>query len=226
MRLNTSRSGSGGFRGRLMLPRSLVSHDSANARSFCSQHRNSVMPFLVPMLAWCSRGWSLKALRFRWGHRLAACTGMRSVYSVTTLRVRFVPSQPRDWCYPRESFGRLDAPGRQWLPPDPAGPALAVSKFRAAVMQLAVREFKTVEGVAQEELARRDLRSDAMNMWNARLCGRANLSTQDMVTLMMVLPGAKPSEEAIRAFVDVAEGSAPRPKYWGYPDTSRARPGG
>lgn len=88
-----------------------------------------------------------------------------------------------------------------------------------------MREFKTEQGVAQEELARRDLRSDAMNMWNARLCGRANLTTQDLATLMMVLPGAMPSEEANRVFIDVAEGRVARPKFWNYPDTSKARRG-
>ena len=104
---------------------------------------------------------------------------------------------------------------------------MAVAKFRAAVMQnvvaLAVRSFKNLKGVPQEELARRDDRSDAMKMWNARLCGRANLTAQDMATLMMVLPGAMPTEETVRHFIDVAEGTAPRPKFWDYPDTSARR---
>lgn len=93
------------------------------------------------------------------------------------------------------------------------------------VVALAVRDFKTLKGVAQEELARRDLRSDSMNMWNARLCGRANLTMQDIATLMMVLPGAMPSEETVRLFIDVAEGTVPRPQFWKYPDTSKAHPG-
>ena len=115
-----------------------------------------------------------------------------------------------------------------WLPPDPNGDPLAVSKFRAAVMQnaivLAVRGFKNLKGVPQEELARLDLRSDSMNMWNARLCGRANLTTQDIATLTVVLPGALPGEEAIRVLIDVAEGTMPRPKFWNFPDSSKARP--
>jgi hypothetical protein len=116
-----------------------------------------------------------------------------------------------------------------WLPPDPDGEPLAVSKFRAAVMQnvivLAVREHKSLQGLPQEALGRRDLRSDSMNMWNARLCGRANLTMQDMATLMMVLPGAMPGEESVRLFIDVAEGTVPRPKFWDYPDSSQAHSG-
>ncbi len=143
--------------------------------------------------------------------------------------MRVVTSQPRDWCTPKESFGRLDATERVWLPPDPDGEPLLVSKFRAAVMQnaivLAVRGHKNVEGVGQEGLARLDLRSDSMNMWNARLCGRANLTTQDIATLTMVLPGALPAEEAIRVMINVAEGTVPRPKFWDFPDTSKAHPG-
>lgn len=100
-----------------------------------------------------------------------------------------------------------------------------MSKFRAAVMQnvivLAVRDYKNLKGLPQEELSRRDYRSDAFNMWNARLCGRANLTAQDIATLIMVLPGAMPSEEAIRTFIDVAEGTMERPKFWNYRDTSR-----
>lgn len=137
--------------------------------------------------------------------------------------VRVVTSQPRDWCYPRESFGRLDAPERVWSPPDPDGDPIAVSKFRAAVMQnaiaLSVRDFKNLKGVPQEELARRDRRSDAMRLWNARLCGRVNLTAQDMATLLMVLPGAMPAEETMRRFIDVAEGAVDRPRFWDYPDT-------
>lgn len=137
-------------------------------------------------------------------------------------------SQPRDWCTPRESFGRLDASERVWSPPDPTRDPVSVSKFRAAVMQnavvLAVREFKNLKGVPQEELARRDRRADSLKMWNARLCGRANLTTQDMATLMMLLPGAMPSEEAVRMFIDVAEGTVERPKFWDYPDSSKRRP--
>lgn len=82
------------------------------------------------------------------------------------------------------------------MPPDPERDPVAVSKFRAAVMQnaivLAVREHKNLKGVPQEELARRDRRADALKMWNARLCGRANLTAQDMATLTMLLPGAMP----------------------------------
>ncbi|MEO9322284.1 hypothetical protein ABFT23_02260 [Nocardioides sp. C4-1] len=138
-------------------------------------------------------------------------------------------AQPRDWCSPREAFGRLDATERVWSPPDPFGNPLAVSKFRAAVMQnaiaLSVRGFKNTSEVGQEDLARLDLRSDSMNMWNARLCGRANLSTQDIAALTVLLPGALPGEEAIRVFISVAEGSVARPKFWDFPDTSKARPG-
>lgn len=110
-----------------------------------------------------------------------------------------------------------------WLPPDPDRDPVAVSKFRAAVMQnavaLAVRSFKNVNGVPQEELARRDARADAMKMWNARLCGRANLTMQDMATLMVVLPGAMPDEAGIRIMIDVAEGTRPRPRFWDFPDS-------
>lgn len=154
------------------------------------------------------------------------------VYSATTLRVRFVSSQPRDWCSPRESFGRLESPDneplvRVWHPPDPDRDPVAVSKFRAAVMQnviaVHVRGFKNLKGVAQEELARRDNRADSMRMWNARLCGRANLTAQDMATLVMVLPGAMPDEDAIGTFIKVAEGTMARPKFWDYPDSSASR---
>ena len=84
---------------------------------------------------------------------------------------------------------------------------------------VSVRGFKNDSGVPQEELARRDLRADASRMWNARLCGRANLTAQDLATLMMVLPGAMPQEEAVRALIEVAEGTRPRPKFWGWPDS-------
>lgn len=138
-------------------------------------------------------------------------------------------SQPRDWCTPRESFGRLESPDDQplvrvWHPPDPDKDAVAVSKFRAAVMQnavvLAVRQFKNLKGIPQEELARRDRRADSLKMWNARLCGRANLTAQDLATLMMLLPGVMPSEESVRVFIGVAEGTVARPKFWDYPDSS------
>lgn len=116
------------------------------------------------------------------------------------------------------------------MPPDPAGEPLAVSKFRAAVMQhvivMAVREYKNLKGIPQEELARLDLRSDSMNMWNARLCGRANLTAQDMANLIMMVPGAMPDEQAVRTFIDVAEGTTERPKFWNYPDTSARTPQG
>lgn len=139
-------------------------------------------------------------------------------------------SQPRDWCTPRESFGRLDAEERTWLPPDPDGEPLAVSKFRAAVMQhvivMAVREHKNLKGIAQEELARLDKRSDSMKMWNARLCGRANLTAQDMANLIIMIPGAMPDERAVRTFIEVAEGTLERPKFWSYPDTSARTPQG
>lgn len=92
------------------------------------------------------------------------------------------------------------------------------------VIVLAVREFKNLKGVPQEELARRDRRADSLKMWNARLCGRANLTAQDMATLMMLLPGAMPSEETVRAFIDVAEGTAARPEFWNYPDSSTRGP--
>ena len=130
-------------------------------------------------------------------------------------------SQPRDWCSPRESFGRLDATERMWSPPKSARDAVAVSKFRAAVMQnvivLAVREHKNLHGVPQEELARRDPRTGSLKMWNARLCGRANLTTQDIATLMMVLPDAMPSEATVRRFIEVAEGSEAPPSFGATP---------
>lgn len=147
--------------------------------------------------------------------------------------------QPRDWCDPKESFGRLTSPRRGggepvrvrrrvWDPPDPTRDPVAVSKFRAAVMQnvivLAVREHKNLKGVPQEELARLDPRADSMNQWNARLCGRVNLTPQDMVTLMMLLPGAMPGEDAVRTMIDVAEGTMSRPDYWNFPDTSTRTP--
>lgn len=151
------------------------------------------------------------------------------VYGVSSRKVRGVASQPRDWCVPRESFGRLDVADRVWQPPDPERDPVAVSKFRAAVMQnvivLQVREFKNLKGIPQEALARRDQRADSLKMWNARLCGRANLTTQDMATLMMLLPGMLPAEETLRVFIDVAEGTVARPEFWSFPDSSRRRPG-
>lgn len=90
---------------------------------------------------------------------------------------------------------------------------------------LAVRDYKNLKGLAQEALARQDARADSMKMWNARLCGRANLTTQDMAALVMMVPGAMPSEEAIRTFIEVAEGTVARPKFWDYPDSSARRPG-
>ncbi|MCW2815653.1 MAG: hypothetical protein JWN84_3108 [Nocardioides sp.] len=87
---------------------------------------------------------------------------------------------------------------------------------------LSVRGFKNLKGVVQEDLARRDMRSDASRMWNARLCGRTTLTAQDIATLMVMLPGAMPGEEAIRTMIDVAEGTMPRPKFWDFPDSCGA----
>lgn len=137
-------------------------------------------------------------------------------------------SQPRDWCSPKTSFGRLVATERVWLAPDPDGEPLQVSKFRAAVMQhviaLAIRGHKNENDVAQEDFSRRDLRLDSTRMWNARLCGRAYLTTQDLAALIMILPGAMPDEEGIRTFIEVAEGTRERPKFWDFPDVSSRRP--
>lgn len=137
-------------------------------------------------------------------------------------------AQPRNWCLPKESFGQRNPEARVWQPPDPHGDPVAVSKFRAAVMQnaicVSVRSHKELHGIAQETLARRDARSDAAKMWNARLCGRANLTAQDMATLMMILPGVMPHEDVVRRLIDVAEGTIEPPKFWIFPDSSARRP--
>lgn len=125
-------------------------------------------------------------------------------------------TRPQQWCSPPEAFGHLDVQERVWLPP--RGHDLTeVAKFRAAVMQnvicLHVRKHKNLtqhgrdgsKVMTQEQLAALDPRPDTQRRWNARLCGRANLTTADIATLLMILPDAMPSEQEIRMFIDVAE---------------------
>lgn len=101
-----------------------------------------------------------------------------------------------------------------------------LSKFRAAVMQnvicVAVREYKFDKGIAQEVLSRTDQRADSANMWNARLCGRANLTMQDLATLIRHWPEAIPDAMNIERFLAVAEGRMAPPRYWPFPDTAAA----
>lgn len=133
---------------------------------------------------------------------------------------------PRSYCDPPESFGQVDqgdqkVPPRVWIPPNP-NDATAVAKFRAAVMQnvicCRVRLHKNDTGLPQAELIRRDTRPDAATQWRARLNGRANLTTQDIVTLMMVLPGAMPREGEIKEFIEVVEKHREPPENWRWTD--------
>lgn len=132
---------------------------------------------------------------------------------------------PRSWCDPPESFGRLDAEKRVWLPPSGADPVLA-TKFGAAVVQSAIclhtRMFKNEIGMAQEQLARHDSRPDSFKAWNARLCGRRAMTLQDIAVLLSIVPGAFPGEAQIRDFLQVTTGEAGPPLGWRWPDTSAA----
>lgn len=143
-------------------------------------------------------------------------------------------SGPQQWCSPPEAFGQLEVQGekvteRTWLPPK-GNDLVEVAKFRAAVMQhvicLHVRKAKNEaqfgpEGeqrLTQEQLAALDPRPDTQKRWNARLCGRANLTTADIATLMVILPGAMPSEDEVRTFIEVAEKRIEPPEWWRWPD--------
>lgn len=136
------------------------------------------------------------------------------------------PEGPRKWCDPPSSFGKLKAEVRVWQPPD-GRDMVEVAQFRAAVMQnaicLFVREHKEASKTPQRELASRDGRYTALDMWNARLNGRENLTISDIATLITVMPGAMPHEAEIKEFIDVAEGKPP-PAGWRWRDTSTAAP--
>ncbi|NYD40027.1 hypothetical protein [Nocardioides panaciterrulae] len=138
-------------------------------------------------------------------------------------------SGPQKWCSPPEAFGQLNVSKRTWLPPK-GNDLVEVAKFRAAVMQhvicLRVRKAKNEETfgpdgqerLTQEQLAALDPRPDTQKRWNARLCGRANLTTADIATLMVILPGAMPSEDEVRTFIEVAEKRIEPPDWWRWPD--------
>lgn len=145
-------------------------------------------------------------------------------------------SGPRKWCSPSETFGQLTINGdavkeRVWLPPNRNDP-VEVAKFRAAVMQnvicLHVRGAKNslphpeIEGrtFPLDAFAALDERSNDSEKWQGRLTGRYNLTTQDIVTIIEVLPGAMPSEREVRTFLDVAQNRINRPRNWPWPDTS------
>ncbi|GIM63354.1 hypothetical protein Pve01_80230 [Planomonospora venezuelensis] len=144
-------------------------------------------------------------------------------------------SGPQKWCSPPATFGQLTMPdgsrieARTWLPPK-GSDLVEVAKFRAAVFQnvicLHVRKAKNEfsfgpdgeQRLTQEQLAKLDPRPDTQKRWNARLCGRANLTTADMAQLMVILPGAMPSEEEVKMFIDIAEKRIERPDWWRWPD--------
>lgn len=148
-------------------------------------------------------------------------------------RPRKQVSGPQKWCSPPETFGQLKLPEevveRTWLPPK-GNDLVEVAKFRAAVMQhvicVKVRKAKNEfmfgpdgeQRLTQEQLAALDPRPDTQKRWNARLCGRANLTTSDIATLMVILPGAMPSEDEVRTFIEVAEKRIEPPEWWRWPD--------
>lgn len=142
-----------------------------------------------------------------------------------------IPSTwPQRWCSPPEAFGQLEVVKRKWLPPDDDD-FVELAKFRAAVWQNAVcvyvRTAKNLpkygrdgnKELTQEQLAALDPRPDSQKRWNARLCGRANLMTADIITLMRILPGALPPEHEVQYFLDVAEKRIAPARSWGWPDT-------
>lgn len=136
-----------------------------------------------------------------------------------------VDEQPRFWCDPPNAFGRLGVRERLWRPPGGEDFG-ALTRFRAAVVQNAicvhVRQHKNATGMAQEAIAREDLRADAFKAWNARLCGRRSMTFQDLAVLIKFLDGSLPAEDEIRAFIDVAEGAPPEPN-WPWPDRCATR---
>ncbi len=131
---------------------------------------------------------------------------------------------PRRWCTPARAFGQLKATTRVWDPPSGNDPT-QVAEFRAAVLQnviaLYVRQHKNAQTprLVQEGLAALDGRPDAFSNWNARLCGREKMWMHDIATLMVVLPGALPTESDVATFMDVAEKRMPPPPGWDWPDT-------
>ncbi|MDQ3525356.1 MAG: hypothetical protein M3451_09920, partial [Chloroflexota bacterium] len=135
------------------------------------------------------------------------------------------------WCKPTSAFGKLKVKGRKWQPrewqPPSGSDPVEVAQFRAAVMQNAiavhVREFKNGVAMRRTGLAALDDRLDAVDLWDARLNGHENLTTQDIATLLTVLPDAMPDPTFIATFLAVAQG-APPPPGWEYDDTSTALP--
>jgi hypothetical protein len=81
-----------------------------------------------------------------------------------------------------------------------------------------VREFKNGIALTRQGLAALDNRSNSLDLWDARLNVHENLTTQDIATLLVVLPGAMPPSGFIGDFLSVAQGG-PRPKGWPYPDS-------
>ena len=140
------------------------------------------------------------------------------------------PTGPQKWCNPPDAFGQLNVKKREWLPPR-GNDRVEVAKFRAAVWQNAICVYvRTAKNLAQygedgdkmmtqEQLAALDPRPDTQKRWNARLCGRANLTTADIATLMRILPDALPPEHEVQMFLDVAEKRISAPDWWEWPDT-------
>lgn len=145
-------------------------------------------------------------------------------------------TQPRKWCDPPEAFGQLTVKGnavtrRVWLPPTTTDPVV-VAEFGAAVMQNAicvhVRSFKNsmpdkdkpgTTGVTQNKFASLDNRPHSADKWQKRLTGQRILTMPDVLMIVEHLPGALPSDDEIRVFLDVAYKRISPPPGWRWPDT-------
>lgn len=129
---------------------------------------------------------------------------------------------PKVWCKPTSAFGKLNQEKREWQPPSGKDP-VEMAQFRAAVMQNAIavhaRNFKNGIALRRTGLAALDDRLDSLDLWDARLNGHENLTTQDIATLLSVLPELVPEPSFIAHFLAVAEGEPPPPD-WDYKDTS------
>lgn len=64
-----------------------------------------------------------------------------------------------------------------------------------------------------------DLRQNDDEKWQGKLTGRYSLTTQDIVTIMEILPGSLPSEAEIQEFIDVAQKRIAPPPGWRWPDS-------
>lgn len=117
--------------------------------------------------------------------------------------------QPREWCDPEESFGKIDGIGtREWIVPSRQDP-VEYARFLAAVTQNAIvvhaRMYKNLKGYTRAKLAKDDGRNDySANAWDKKFNGRAVLTATDIAVLISILPGAMPDADYVKEFIDAS----------------------